>query len=254
VAERLIKLTVEYDGSDFSGWQGPALTRGGVPGRSVQSELARAVEAVTGEMVDVAGAGRTDAGVHAGGQVACFSTASRIPADRFAPALTSKLPPDIAVLRSEEAPAGFHPRTSARLKLYRYVILNRHVRLAIERATATHVSTPLDVERMRRAARHLVGEHDFTSFAAREATIARNPVRTIERLEITAEGERIVFDVEGRSFLMHMVRTIVGSLIDVGRGRREPDWIADVLAARDRTVAGPTAPPQGLTLMWVKYG
>lgn len=254
MSRRKIKLTVEYDGSGFSGWQAKALAPGGGPGRSVQDELTSAVRAVTGEDNELRGAGRTDAGVHAEGQVACFTTMCGVPTDRFAFAVTANLPPDITVLHSEEVPPEFDPRKGSKMKLYRYVILNRALRPAIDRSRLTHVSAPLDVETMRSGARHLVGTHDFTSYAAREAALSKNPIRTIARLDVDRNGDRIVLDVEGPAFLMHMVRTIAGSLIEVGRGKHPPEWIAHVLAARDRTVAGPTAPPQGLTLVWVRYG
>ncbi len=250
---RQIRLVVEYDGSAFSGWQAKAKAKGGGEGRSVQEALARAVREVTGESVKIVGAGRTDAGVHALGQVACFETGSSVPAGNFAAALTGKLPPDVSVLSSEEVPPEFHPRKSAKLKLYRYVILNRPVRPAVGRERVAHVSTPLDADRMGEAAGLLVGDHDFTSFAALEATRKGNPVRKITRLAVSRRGEEIVIECEGPGFLMHQVRTIVGSLIEVGRGKCPPSWIDDVLEARDRSAAGPTAPAGGLTLVEVKY-
>lgn len=251
---RQIRLVLEYDGSGFDGWQVGSFARGGRPGRSVQAALEAAVRAITGQASRVVAAGRTDAGVSAEGQVACFFTDSQIPAESFAPALNSELPPDVSVLRSDEVPLGFHVRKDVVSKLYRYTILNRPARPAIGRAQMAHVMFPLDEEKMRQAAQALVGTHDFTSFAAREATKVKNPVRTITRIDVRREGERVVTEVEGRSFLMHMVRTIVGSLIEVGRGKEEPSWIAQVLEARDRRLAGPTAPPEGLTLVRVVYG
>jgi tRNA pseudouridine38-40 synthase len=251
--ERQIRLVVEYDGSAFNGWQAKARAPGGGEGRSVQEALEAAVEAVTGERVTVVGAGRTDAGVSAFGQIACFMTDSRIPADRFAPALTSKLPRDVAVLRSDEAPLDFHPRKSAKMKLYRYRVSTRAVRPAVGRGHVMHFGAELDVDAMRGAAEALVGTHDFTSFAAAEATRTRNPERTITRLDVSREGDVVAFDVEGPAFLMHMVRTIVGSLLEVGRGKEPPEWIARTLAARDRSSAGPTALAEGLALVWVRY-
>lgn len=173
--ERQIRLVVEYDGSAFNGWQAKPRAPGGGEGRSVQEALEAAVEALTGERVAVVGAGRTDAGVSALGQVACFLTESSIPADRFAPALTSKLPADVAVLRSDEVPPGFHPRKSAKMKLYRYCVSTRAIRPAIGRGQVAHFPGPLDADAMREGAKALVGTHDFTSFAAAEATRTRTP-------------------------------------------------------------------------------
>lgn len=249
---RQIRLVIEYDGSGFSGWQAQA------GDRTVQETIEKAIREVTGEETRIVAAGRTDAGVSALGQVACFTTRSGVPTEKFAHALNAHLPEDVAVLHSTEVPPDFHPRRSAKMKLYRYVILNREMRPALGRARVAHVSAPLHVERMREAARHLVGRHDFTSFAAREATLGKDPVREITRLDVKREGEArdgdvIVIEVEGRSFLMHMVRTIAGSLMEVGRGKEEPGWIRRALEARDRTAAGPTAPPEGLVLVWVRY-
>ena len=253
MGERQIRLVIEYDGSAFNGWQaGPKAPGGGV-GRSVQEALEDAVEVVTGKRVTVHGAGRTDAGVSALGAVACFMTSSKVPADRFAPALTSKLPRDVAVLSSEEVPPDFHPRRSAKMKLYRYRVSTRAIRPAVGRGHVAHFGFSLDVDAMREGAKALVGTHDFTSFAAAEATRTNNPERTIKRLDISRDGDTITFEVEGPAFLMHMVRTIVGSLMEVGRGKEAPEWIAKALAARDRSSAGPTAPAEGLTLVWVRY-
>jgi tRNA pseudouridine38-40 synthase len=252
--ERKIRLVVEYDGSSFTGWQKGSFSPGGGPGRSVEGALEGALRGTTGEEARLVCAGRTDTGVHALGQVACFVTRSTIPPERFAHALNSRLPPDVTVLSSEEVPVAFHPRRDARSKLYRYVILNRGMRPALDRARVAHVRAPLDAARMREAACLLVGRHDFTSFAAAEATAKRSPVREITRLDVARRGERVVIEVEGPGFLMHMVRTIAGSLIEVGRGGREPGWIGEVLEARDRRLAGPTAPPGGLALVRVEYG
>jgi tRNA pseudouridine38-40 synthase len=254
LAERQIRLVIEFDGSAFNGWQAGPKAPGGGQGRSIQEALEDAVEIVTGEHARVHGAGRTDAGVSALGAVACFTTTnSTIPADRFAPVLTRRLPRDVAVLTSEEVPADFDPRRSAKMKLYRYRISTRATRPAIGRGQVAHFGHGLDVDAMREGAYALVGTHDFTSFAAAEATRTNNPERTITRLDISRDGDVITFDVEGPAFLMHMVRTIVGSLIEVGRGKEAPEWIAQALAARDRSSAGPTAPAEGLTLVWVRY-
>jgi tRNA pseudouridine38-40 synthase len=247
IAVRQIRLVVEYDGSAFHGWQVQARAKGGVKGRTVQEEIERAVREVTGERAKVVGAGRTDAGVSALGQVACFGT------EDFAAALTAKLPQDVSVLSSDEVPPEFHPRKNVRSKLYRYTILNRRTRPAIGRERVAHVSTPLDAARMHGAAQHLVGRHDFTSFAALEATRGKSPVREITRLDVSRQGDRITIECEGPGFLMHQVRTVVGSLMEVGRGKQTPEWITEVLDARDRSCAGPTAPARGLTLVRVEY-
>jgi tRNA pseudouridine38-40 synthase len=254
IAVRQIRLVVEYDGSAFRGWQAQPRARGGGEGRSVQEALGRAIRAVTGEKAKVVGAGRTDAGVSALGQVACFETGSSVPGKNFAAALTAKLPEDVSVVSSEEVPPEFHPRRNVRSKFYHYAILNRRMRPAVGRECVAHVSTPLDAARMHEAARYLVGRHDFTSFAALEATRRKSPVREITRLDVSRQGDRITIECEGPGFLMHQVRTIVGSLIEVGRGKRTPEWIREVLDARDRSAAGPTAPARGLTLVRVEYG
>ncbi len=253
-----IRLLIEYDGAGFAGWQaqssGTPLPR--AP-RTVQETVEAAVREVTGEAVRIVGAGRTDAGVSALGQVACFRTASTIPPGRIAYALNSKLPQDVAVLASDEAPPEFHPRKSAKLKRYRYVILNRNVRPALDRARAWHVTEPLDVELMRAAAGALVGTHDFAAFTTAEAARTKDTTRTITRLDVQrgrAANDSITFEVEGPGFLMHMVRIIVGSLAEVGRGKRCPAWMAKALRSRERTAAGPTAPAEGLVLVEVRYG
>jgi tRNA pseudouridine38-40 synthase len=253
MSERQIRLVIEYDGSGFSGWQAQAQSGGTEPTRTVQETIEKAIREVTGEQVRVLGAGRTDAGVSALGQVACFLTGSSVPSGRFAHALNSKLPHDVTVLSSDEAPPEFHPRSSAKRKLYRYVILNRAMRPAVGRARVAHVPGPLDVERMREAAGALLGTHDFASFTTAEAARAKDTTRTVTRLDISRDGDRVTFEIESPGFLMHMVRTIAGSLVEVGRGKEEADWIARALESRDRAAAGPTARPEGLALVWVRY-
>ena len=246
MAKRNILLVVEYDGTEFSGWQRQ------VEERTVQGELERALREVAGEELTVAGAGRTDAGVHAWGQVAVFLTKCQMPPEAFAPALNSILPADVSVVESREVPREFHPRKDAEGKIYLYRVLNRLVRPAVERRRVWHVHVPLDVELMREGARHLVGFHDFTSFATGRR--GKNNYRELWRLDVSgrAEGE-IEFVLEGSGFLYQMVRTIVGSLVEVGRGKEKPGWTKEALDARDRTAAGPTAPPWGLYLVRVNY-
>lgn len=243
---RTIRLVVEYDGSGFSGWQ----RQPGHP--SVQGALETAVRRVTGRRAAVCASGRTDAGVHAEGQVASFRTASTIPADRFRDALNAHLPEGVAVVESDEAPTSFHPRKAARSKLYRYEILNRPSRPALDRARLWWVRVPLDVPAMRRAARALVGRRDFRSFAS-EADRYGSTVRTIRSLRISAAGDRLRVEVEGDGFLYNMVRAIVGTLVQVGRGKMAPAEVKRIVAARDRAQAGPTAPAAGLTLVRVDF-
>lgn len=244
---RVIKLTLEYEGTGFAGWQFQ-------PGRrTVQGELEQALMTLMGERVSVEVAGRTDAGVHALGQVASFRTESSRPAEVISSALNSLLPRDVSVLRAEEAAADFHPRRSARGKWYRYLIFTRRERPALYRDRAWHLYGPLDVAAMRAAAAQLVGEHDFSSF--RSATCeAVKPVQELRRLEIFREGQELLaFELGASGFLKQMARIIVGTLAEVGQGKRKAEEMAVVLAARDRRRAGVTAPAHGLYLARVDY-
>jgi tRNA pseudouridine38-40 synthase len=244
---RTIKLVVEYDGSDLAGWQRQD------NGPSVQQHLEDAIAEMIGERADVTGGSRTDAGVHALGQVACFRTRSEIPLHGFRRGLNSKLPPSIAVVAIEEMPADFHPRFAARGKLYRYQILCRPDRSPILRNFAWHWPTPLDVAAMRAAAPALIGEHDFSAFRAAGCQ-ARTATRRITDISLAEPGDgRLVFEVRGNAFLRHMVRIVVGTLVEVGDGRIAPDALPDILASRDRERAGRTAPAHGLTLVQVFY-
>lgn len=254
----LLKLTLAYDGTDFSGWQAQ-------PGRrTVQGELQRAWQEITGEAVRLHAAGRTDAGVHAAGQVVSLESATRIEPDALVLALNAKLPDDVAVRVVELAVDGFHATHHAQRKRYRYTIYNDRRRPVFARRYAWHIPAPLDVPAMHAAGQHLVGTRDFVSFQStgseREST-----VRTIFALEVrpleagqgrAGEEERgslIAIDVEGDGFLYNMVRAIAGTLVEVGRGRRPLAWASEVVAARDRTAAGQTAPPHGLCLLTVTY-
>lgn len=198
---------------------------------------------MTGERVRVRGAGRTDAGVHALAQVAQFETASRLPAERFPAALNAHLPDGVAVLDAREVRPDFHVRYGAAGKIYRYVILNRPARPALDRGRVYHVRAPLDVERMRQAAALLVGRRDFAAFA-KEPQRRRSTVRTLRRIEVRRDGERIEIEMEADGFLQHMARRIAGTLIEVGRGRRDPSDVGR---------PGPTAPAHGLYLVRVLY-
>jgi tRNA pseudouridine38-40 synthase len=242
------RLTLEYDGRAFEGWQVQAGGR-----RTVQGVLEEAVGRVAGERVRVVGAGRTDAGVHAEGQVASFELRAEREPERLALALNGVLPPDLAVLGAERAPEGFHARYDARAKLYRYEIWNGRSRSPLRRDRSHWVVSPLDLEAMRRAASDLAGRHDFRSFQASGSSV-RSTVRTLCRLDLEGQagaGLRIVACADG--FLRHMVRVLAGTLVEVGRGRRDPAGMPALLAARDRAQAGPTAPARALTLVRVDY-
>jgi tRNA pseudouridine38-40 synthase len=245
VARRL-RLTVEYDGTDFAGWQRQA------NGATIQQELERAIARMTGVVTAVRGAGRTDAGVHALGQVAHFDTDSTIPLIGFRRGLNALLPRAIAVVALDEAAADFDARFSARGKLYRYEIWNADSRSPLRDRFVWHLRQPLDRARMRQAAASLVGRHDFLAFRAADCERATT-VRTVTRLDVLDEGARIAIEIEANAFLKNMVRIVTGTLVAVGRGRISPERVAEILAARDRQHAGPTAPPQGLVLVHVDY-
>jgi tRNA pseudouridine38-40 synthase len=207
---------------------------------------------MTGESVLVRGAGRTDAGVHARGQVANFHTAARIPVGGFLRGMNSNLPPDIAVVELADVPSDFNARYHARGKLYRYAVWNHVVRSPLDRRTSWHCRSPLDIHAMREAATVFVGEHDFRAFRAADCE-RQTTVRLLRRLDVTNQGALIRFDVEGTAFLKNMVRILVGTLIEVGRGKLGREDLLRIQAAGDRTAAGMTAPAAGLTLIHVTY-
>ena len=242
----VLKLTLEYDGTGFVGWQLQP------NGRSVQEELEKGIARLCGEAVRVTGAGRTDAGVHARGQVASLRAPRELPLKAWTAGLNALLPDDVACVRAEIAPDGFDARRWARGKRYSYAILQTAVRSPLERARAWEIRRPLDVEAMRRAAPALIGMHDFSALRASDCP-ARTTLREVRRLEIRERGPRVELIVEATAFLKHMVRNIVGTLVEVGHGRRDAGSLAALLESRDRTRAGPTAPPHGLTLEEVFY-
>ncbi|MGQ9463508.1 MAG: tRNA pseudouridine(38-40) synthase TruA [Candidatus Fervidibacter sp.] len=243
---RHIKLVIGYDGTDFHGFQ----RQKGL--RTVQEELERTMTILLGHTVSVKAAGRTDAGVHAEGQVVSFWTNCPIPTDRLPVALNSLLPPDIVAKRSEEVGPDFHPRFSAVSRVYRYLIDNRPVPSTLLKRYSWHIPEPLDLEAMKIAAQFLVGVHDFASFHASGSDLG-STVREMKRIKITKRNGVIAITMEANAFLYHMARIIVGTLVDIGLGRRSPDEMNALLAARDRVAAGKTAPPQGLCLLQVKY-
>lgn len=244
---RRFKLIVEYDGTDYCGWQRQ------INGPSVQQTLEEALSRLTGEQIAVTGSSRTDAGVHAVGLCAHFDSATRIPPEKLAFALNTMLPPDIRIRESGPAPEGFHARYSACGKVYRYRFFNSRHDCAIGRQYAAHVPLALDVEAMNREAQSLVGTHDFEAFAA-SGSVVKSTVRTIYRVQVTQSGDDVTLLVLGDGFLYNMVRIIAGTLMEVGTGKREPGAIARAIDTHDRLALGQTAPAKGLTLMRVLYG
>jgi tRNA pseudouridine38-40 synthase len=241
------RLTLEYDGGPFRGWQRQS------DGGSVQQALEDAVRGFCGEDVQVVAAGRTDAGVHAHGQVAHLDLARSVTPETLRNALNHHLRPrPIAVLAAAVAPDDFHARFSAKARHYLYRIANRRAPLALDAGRAWQVPIPLDAEVMHEAAQHLIGRHDFTSFRSALCQ-AKSPVKTLDRLTIRRLGDRLEITALARSFLHHQVRNMVGTLKLVGEGRFPVSHVAAVLAARDRAAAGPTAPACGLYLMRVDY-
>ena len=261
---RTFKITLAYDGTGLVGWQRQA------SGTSVQGLLEAALQHLDQREVIVTGAGRTDAGVHALGQVASFSLERAIECDGLVRALNAQLPAAVRVLAAEVAADTFHARFDARRKTYRYRIWNAEVISPFERHYVWHLKAALDRDKMSAAAEILEGRHDFAAFQA-AGGMTRSTERTVfsslvlspssldqtrndpEHVEGSTDDPVIVYEVSGDGFLRHMVRTIVGSLVDIGRGRRTIDWMADVLASRDRSLAGPTAPSAGLFLVSVDY-
>lgn len=243
---RRIKLIVAYDGTEYSGWQ----IQPEAP--TIEMYLDKAIHELTGENVHVTGASRTDAGVHAYGNVAVFDTESTIPGDRFTFALNRFLPDSIVIQDSWEVAGDFHPRHCNTRKTYEYRILNTAVPLPQKRNFTWHVAGSIDIEKMREAAAYIVGEHDFKSFCC-VRTQAESTVRIIYSLEVLQEGSEIIIRIKGNGFLYNMVRIITGTLIQVGKGRFQPEYVKQMLEAKDRTVAGQTAPPQGLTLVGIEY-
>lgn len=241
------RVVLEYDGGPFAGWQRQD------NGPSVQGALEEAIFKLSGEQVTVTGAGRTDAGVHARGQVAHFDLVKPFFPETIRDALNAHLRPlPVAVLEAGVAAPDFHARFSAMARHYEYRILCRRAPPAIDRGHVWHVPRPLDADAMRAGAKCLVGRHDFTTFRAAECQ-AKSPVRTLDRLDVAARGEEIVIHASARSFLHHQVRSMVGTLKLVGEGKWQPSDVARALAARDRSQCGPVAPPEGLTLIRVDY-
>jgi tRNA pseudouridine38-40 synthase len=241
-----VKLVLEYDGSRYAGWQ----RQPDQP--TIQEAVETAIFQLTQEVVSVIGAGRTDSGVHALGQVASFRIERHWTAREWLRGLNARLPEDIAVRSAAIVPDDFHARYAARRKLYEYRILNRGERPALDRAYLWHIHKPLNATAMQHAAMHLVGAHDFSSF---EGTLTDNedPICDLQRLSLEKQGDRLTIHAYADRFLKHMVRAIVGTLVEVGHGKRTPESLTTILAAKDRTAAGRTAPPHGLFLLRVDY-
>ena len=241
-----IALGVEYDGSRFCGWQTQP------QGCAVQDALERALTEVASTPITTVCAGRTDAGVHALGQVVHFDTGAERPETAWVRGVNALLPPACAVNWSRPVAQDFHARYSALARHYRYFLLNHPVRPAADQERVGWFHLPLDLEKMQRAARLLVGEHDFSAFRSSECQ-ARTPVRTLTCLDIERRGDHLVFDFSANAFLHHMVRNIVGCLVYIGKGKYPPEWLGEVLAGRDRKRAAPTFGAAGLYLSRVIY-
>lgn len=243
---RNIKLTIEYDGREYNGWQKQ-------PNKlNIQGEIERAIQTVTGKEVELIGSGRTDAGVHAFAQVANFQIDSEFPIEKMAIAINSQLKKSIRIQKAEEVAENFHSRYNCHKKTYAYIIDNSNQGSAIYRNLTFHVSQPLDVEAMQKAANYLVGEHDFSSFKS-SGTSSKSSSRTIFAAQVIKEQERVVISLTGSGFLYNMVRIIAGTLVEIGMGEKDPEEMQTILEAKNRQMAGKTLPPHGLYLMQVEY-
>lgn len=241
-----VKLVVAYDGTNYHGWQ---VQDNGI---TIEEVLNRTISELVQEDIKVIGASRTDAGVHACGNVAVFDTESRIPGDKFSFALNQRLPEDIRIQESCEVDADFHPRYADTVKTYEYNILNRRFELPSKRLYAAFCYYPMDIERMNQAAAYLVGEHDFKSFCSAGAQV-QTTIRTIYAVNVTKDDDMVHIRITGNGFLYNMVRIIAGTLMQVGTGLMEPEQVKEILEARDRSKAGPTAVAKGLTLVEIRY-
>ncbi|MBI5150420.1 MAG: tRNA pseudouridine(38-40) synthase TruA [Candidatus Omnitrophica bacterium] len=248
--QRNIKLTIEYDGTDFYGWQIQAKHQ-----RTVAGEIEKALKKIFHKNIRLIGSGRTDSGVHALGQVANFKVVSPLKLQQIKRALNANLPEDVAVWRVEEVGADFHAQYSVHSKTYRYTVLNRDVRSPLQRHYCLVYPYPLNVRRMKEEAKSLVGRKDFRAFQAANPSRDEKAttVRTVRRVDIRKKGDFLSIEIEADGFLYKMVRNIVGTLLEAGQGRLPKGSIKAILAQKDRALAGDTARPQGLTLVEVKY-
>jgi len=241
-----IMLTVSYDGTNYSGWA----YQENVP--TIEGALNAAIKELTGEELQVIGASRTDAGVHAYGNLAVFDTKSTIPPDRFMYALNPHLPKDIRIVKSQKVAPDFHPRHCDTIKTYEYHVLNTDYEVPVKRNYTYHFGMKLDIDKMNQAAKNFEGEHDFTSFCNVESQ-ALTHVRTVYEVNVRREQEEVIITVKGAGFLYNMVRIMSGTLLQIGRGKGEPSDIKTMLEAKDRTKSGPTAPAQGLFLIQYEF-
>jgi pseudouridylate synthase I len=243
---RNIKLTIRYDGTAYCGWQSQK------NGPSLQDAIEAAIKKLTGRKASVIASGRTDSGVHALAQVMNFRTSSKIPLESIEKALNTILPDDIRIYGSEEVSLAFNAQKSAKSKLYRYTIYNCNVMDPLLRHFAAKCYFKIDLRLMRKGAQYLVGRHDYTSFQTKDG-VEKNAVRTVKYITIEKKGDLIYIDIEANGFLYNMVRNIVGTLIDVGRGKIAPGHVQEILAKKDKRACGPTAAAQGLCLIKVNY-
>lgn len=241
-----VGLIVAYDGTKYCGWQTQP------NGITIQGELNRCLSELLGTEIETIGASRTDAGVHAMGNVAVFDTESRIPGEKFAYALNQRLPEDIRIQLSEDVEPDFHPRYCDSEKTYEYRILNRKFPVPTERLYSYFYHYDLDVEKMKKATSYLIGQHDFNSFCGAKAQV-KTTIRIVTGVDVWRDGDMITIRVSGRGFLYNMVRIIAGTLIEIGAGMYPPEKMQDILDARNREAAGPTAPACGLTLMGIEF-
>jgi len=249
---RNIKIEIEYDGTNYKGWQIQRKPDASATQKTIQGVIERVLSGILQEEMRVIGSGRTDSGVHAVGQVANFKTRSKMPMTVIQRALNALLPKDIVIVDIEETKPDFNSRFDALSKTYRYQILNRNYATAFDRLYQYHVSYKLDAKLMAREGRVLIGRRDFKSFQASDKK-ERNSIRNIKRLSVRKDGSIINIDIEANGFLYNMVRNIVGTLIEIGRGKLPPGSMKSILREKDRTKAGPTAPARGLSLMRVRY-
>ena len=243
---RNIKLTIEYDGTSYGGWQKQKNNR------TIQQCIEEAIKLLTGEDVELIGSSRTDAGVHAKGMVANFITNSQIPADKFREAINTKLPDDIGIIKSEEVDRNFHSRYDSKGKTYCYTLVNRYEKVCIGRNYVYQVRDELNYNLMKEAAKYFLGKHDFKAFKTNVSSV-KTSVRTINGLELELKGDVIKIFVSADGFLYNMVRIIVGTLIEVGKGKIKPEDIESIIKNGDRSKAGPCVPPNGLVLEKVFY-
>ena len=241
-----IALGVEYDGSQYFGWQSQA------GGHTVQDALQAALSGIANEFISVVAAGRTDTGVHAQEQVVHFNSNVARPLSAWVRGVNALLPNSIAVLWAHIVPEEFHARFSAQARSYRYLLINRSVRNAIQHGKAGWFHAPLNVEKMCEAAQYLLGEHDFSALRAAECQ-AKSPIKNLAQLDIQKQGDTIIFDISANAFLHHMVRNMVGCLVYIGKGRHPPQWMREVLEGQERSLAAPTFAPDGLYLRRITY-